>query len=77
MIFATFLAFETKTQEILGLGDFLYHHLGQLIGVSAIPPIPSPFPYTLLENLTDDAIAKLYVTKFSTISLYLTKLYVT
>ena len=31
---------------------------------------------TLLENLTDDAIAKFYVTKFSTISLYLTKLYV-
>ena len=31
----------------------------------------------LLENLTDDAIALLYVTKFVTISLYLTKLYVT
>ena len=31
----------------------------------------------LLENLTDDAIAQLYVTKFLTISLYLTKLYVT
>ena len=31
---------------------------------------------TLLENLTDDAIAKFYVTKFSTISLFLTKLYV-
>ena len=29
---------------------------------------------TLLENLTDDAIASFYVTKFSTISLYLTKL---
>ena len=32
---------------------------------------------TLLPNLTDDAIAKLPVTKFSTISLHLTKLYVT
>ena len=31
----------------------------------------------MLENLTDGAIAKLYVTKFSTISLYLTKIYVT
>ena len=31
----------------------------------------------MLENLTDDAIAKLYVNKFSTISLYPTKLYVT
>ena len=29
-----------------------------------------------MENLTGDAIAKLYVTKFPTISLYLTKLYV-
>ena len=38
-------------------------------------------PYTvmetsLLENLTDDAIALLCATKFATISLYLTKLYV-
>ena len=33
--------------------------------------------YTLLENLTDDAIDLLYVTKFSTIYLYLTILYVT
>ena len=32
---------------------------------------------TLLKNLTNDAIAQLYVTKCSTISLYLTKLYVT
>ena len=32
---------------------------------------------TLLKNLTDEAIAQLYVTKCSTISLYLTKLYVT
>ena len=32
---------------------------------------------TLLQNLTDDAIASLYVTKFSKISLYLNKLYVT
>ena len=32
---------------------------------------------TQLESLTGDAIALLYVTKFSTISLYLTKLYVT
>ena len=31
----------------------------------------------LLENLTNDALAQLYVTKFSTISHYLTKLYVT
>ena len=31
----------------------------------------------LLGNLTDDAIALLYVTKFSAISLYLTKIYVT
>ena len=31
---------------------------------------------TLLKNLTDEAIAQLYVTKCSTISLYLTKLYV-
>ena len=31
----------------------------------------------LLENLTDNAIAELYVTKCSTISLYLTKLYIT
>ena len=34
-------------------------------------------PYTLVENLTDDAIALLYVTKFSTVSLCLTKLYLT
>ena len=35
-------------------------------------------PYiSLLQNLTDDAIASLYVTKFSKISLYLNKLYVT
>ena len=32
---------------------------------------------TLLENLADGAIAQLYVTKVSTISLHLTKLYVT
>ena len=32
---------------------------------------------TLLENITDDAIAQLCVTKFSTISLYFTKLFVT
>ena len=32
--------------------------------------------HTLLENLSDDIIAWLYVTKFSIISLYLTKLYV-
>ena len=32
---------------------------------------------TLLENLTDDAFALLFVTKFSIISLYLMKLYVT
>ena len=31
----------------------------------------------LLDNLTDGYIAYLHVTKFSTISLYLTKLYVT
>ena len=31
----------------------------------------------LLEHLTDDAVALLYVTKYSNISLYLTKLYVT
>ena len=30
---------------------------------------------TLLENLLDDAIAELYVSKIVTISLYLTKLY--
>ena len=34
------------------------------------------FGPTLLENLTDDAIAQLYMTIFSTISLYLTKRYV-
>ena len=33
--------------------------------------------HALLENVTDDTIAQLYVTKFTTISLYLTKLYVT
>ena len=33
--------------------------------------------YTLIENLSDDGIAQLYVTKFSTISLSLTKLYIT
>ena len=33
--------------------------------------------YTLIENLSDDGIAQLYVTKFSTISLNLTKLYIT
>ena len=32
---------------------------------------------TVLENLSDEAIDKPYVTKFSTISLYLTKFYVT
>ena len=31
----------------------------------------------LLENLTDDTIDSLYVTKYSTVSFYLTKLYVT
>ena len=31
--------------------------------------------HKLLEKLTDDAIAKLYMTKFSTISPYLTKLH--
>ena len=50
------------------------------------PPPPPPLhninfscatKTTLLENLTDDAIAQLYVTKFSTISLYVTELYVT
>ena len=35
------------------------------------------FAITLLENLNDDDIALLYGTKFSTISLYLKKLYVT
>ena len=34
-------------------------------------------PATLLNNLTDDAIVKLNFTKFSIISLYLTKLYAT
>ena len=33
--------------------------------------------YTLLEHLTNDVIAQLYVTKFSTISLNLPKLFVT
>ena len=32
---------------------------------------------TLLENLTDDTITLLYVSKCSTISLYLTKLFIT
>ena len=32
--------------------------------------------YELLESLTDNANAQLYVTKFSTISIYLTKLFV-
>ena len=32
---------------------------------------------TLLENLTGDSVAELYVTKLLTISLYFTKLYVT
>ena len=31
----------------------------------------------MIENLTDGAIAKLYVTKFSMDSLYFTKVYVT
>ena len=35
------------------------------------------FPHALSENLTGDAIAQLYVTKFSTIFLCLTKLFVT
>ena len=30
---------------------------------------------SLLENVTDDSIAKLFVTKFSSISLYLNKLF--
>ena len=38
---------------------------------------PKIFESTLLENLTDDSITQLFGTKFSTISLYLTKLYVT
>ena len=43
-----------------------------------IPPLPAtPPPPALLENFTDDAIASLSVTKFSTFSLYLTKFYVT
>ena len=33
--------------------------------------------YALWKNLADDTIAKLYVTKLSTISFHLTKLYVT
>ena len=37
----------------------------------------SPHDAALLENVTDAAIALLFVTKFSTISLYLTKLCVT
>ena len=35
------------------------------------------FPPTLLENVTHDDIAKLYVAKFSTISFYFTLQYVT
>ena len=43
-----------------------------------IPLLTTCLPHTkLLEKITDDVIAKLYVTKLSTISLYLTKLYVT
>ena len=43
-------------------------------GTSTVGSVASPTNYcTLLEKLTDDA--QLYVTKFSTISLYLTKLY--
>ena len=34
------------------------------------------FTNTILENLTDDANANLYLTTFSTTSLYLTKLFV-
>ena len=41
------------------------------------PPLPGYIYGALLENLTDDAIAELYVTKYLIISLYLTKLYVT
>ena len=39
--------------------------------------IPFPVPCTLIENIFHDANALHYVTKFSTISLYLTKLFVT
>ena len=39
--------------------------------------IAPSFPPTLLENLTDEAITQLYVTKSSTISLHLMKVYVT
>ena len=41
-------------------------------------PIWTTYEYSaLLEKLIDDAVAYSYVTKFSTIFLYLTKLYVT
>ena len=52
---------------------FLMTILSGLLGWVATQFIPRS--YTLLDNLSDDASAN--VTKFSIISLYLTKLYVT
>ena len=39
--------------------------------------VQDSIPSARLENLTNDAIPKLYMTKFATISLYLTRLYLT
>ena len=53
------------------------HSISVIINLSRLFLLWNSTGATLLEKLIDDAIAQLYKTKFSTISLYLTKLYVT
>ena len=59
------LSFEAKKTDIYNTERFIW-------GYIAIVQVYS----TLLEYFTDETIAKLYVTKSSTVSLYLAKLYV-
>ena len=53
------------------LGIYKIKNVYQCVIIYPLPPL------ALLENLTDDTIAELYVVKFLFIFLYLTKLYVT
>ena len=64
---------------------FVRHHSDVRLAAAAVPQLPESNQSTLrqqsdsslLENLTADPISQLCVTKLSTHSLYLTKLYVT
>ena len=53
---------------------FVRHHSDVRLAAAAVSQLPES---SLLENLTADPISQLCVTKLSTHSLYLTKLYVT